>query len=63
MDSSVEMFGYSGVWRNKEQLISLRRTQRKFEPDAAQSETAKNVFKEWLQAVERSRDWHKVTAS
>ena len=57
------MLLFAGIWKSKEELISLRRTERKFEPNTAESDAAKNSYKEWLRAVDRSREWRRVPAS
>jgi len=57
------MSACAGVWKNKEELICLRQTEQTFEADMSHSAAAKNVYKEWLRAVDRSRDWRRISSS
>ncbi len=46
----------TGVWTELDQVRSLRRTQRRFEP-AMDPDRARRLMSGWHKAVERARDW------
>ena len=48
-----------GYWQSQEELASLWKLERRFEPRMARNESACRRAR-WSQAVERSRDWAKT---
>ena len=48
----------AGVWSNPEDITSLRRTQKRFEPQM-ESQKAAELLKNWHKAVRRSTGWAK----
>jgi putative glycerol kinase 5 len=52
-----------GVWKNKEELVTIRKTQHLFSPDQEKLETAQDNYKEWLRALDRSREWYSIARS
>lgn len=52
------MLHLTGIWKDKKELISIRKTERLFEPQADQKEKVKGFYGEWLKAVERSKGWY-----
>ncbi|XP_071798630.1 glycerol kinase 5-like [Asterias amurensis] len=47
----------AGVWKNKEELVSLRVSQTTFDPRPA-LESYELICKEWMKAVRRSQGWY-----
>ncbi len=45
-----------GFWTSKEELASRWLLNKRFEPEMAEEKRAK-LYKGWLKAVERSKDW------
>lgn len=52
-----------GIWKDKKELISIRKTERLFEPQSDQKEKVKEFYGEWLKAVERSKGWYNTGKS
>ena len=48
-----------GVWKDKQELREIRRTQKLFKPNAKRAEEAQHLFNEWYKAMKRSKDWYK----
>jgi glycerol kinase len=46
----------AGVWKDLEELESLRRSQYVFRPQRAEEDCDKE-YRQWSRAVERARDW------
>lgn len=51
----------SGVWKNKEELRSIRQSEKLFEPNPERWKEYKQVFTDWERAVNRSREWYTHT--
>ena len=50
----------AGVWQDKVELKSLRKTERSFLPSDARTVEYKGVIAEWMRAMSRCRDWNKT---
>ncbi|XP_060072194.1 putative glycerol kinase 5 [Ylistrum balloti] len=49
---------HAGVWKNKEELCSIRKSEHLFKPDTKRWQEYKEVFTDWERAVTRSREWY-----
>lgn len=47
-----------GIWKDKSELISIRKTEKLFEPQPDQMNEVKGFYREWLKALERSKEWY-----
>lgn len=47
-----------GIWKDKSELVSIRRTERLFEPQPDQMDQVKGFYRDWLKALERSKEWY-----
>ena len=50
----------AGVWQDKVELKSLRKTERSFLPSDARTVEYKGVIAEWMRAMSRCRDWNRT---
>ncbi|XP_043671784.1 putative glycerol kinase 5 [Vespula pensylvanica] len=49
---------YCGIWRNKEELIHLRKIDKVFKPNKKSQLSYENVIAQWKRAVDRFKDWY-----
>lgn len=49
---------HAGVWKDKEELRSIRKSEFLFKPDQKRWQEYKNVFTDWERAVTRSKEWY-----
>jgi len=57
------MLHLTGIWKDKKELISIRKTERLFKPQKDEREKVKGFYGEWLKAVERSKEWYSTGKS
>ncbi|XP_021372117.1 putative glycerol kinase 5 [Mizuhopecten yessoensis] len=49
---------HAGVWKDKEELRSIRKSEQIFKPDTKRWSEYKEVFTDWERAVTRSKEWY-----
>ena len=56
--TSITVSWCTGVWKDKDELKSLRKTQRTFTPSKQRAAKYYDVINDWMRAVKRCRDWN-----
>ncbi|XP_014212475.1 putative glycerol kinase 5 [Copidosoma floridanum] len=49
---------HQGIWRNKQDILKLRKVERVFTPSKKRRGDYEKVIKEWKRAVEKFKDWY-----